>query len=157
MLQIGDVIPTKVTVTDIDGKPVTLESFLGNYLVIYFYPKDETAGCTIEACELRDFNSEIEKLGAKVIGISKDKVRSHQKFRDNHKLNFTLLSDPDAALMKAFGIWIEKTFWGKKYMGTDRATFIVDPEGKIVHLWSNVMPLGHGKQVFEYLKTNINA
>lgn len=155
MLKAGDMMPKDIIVTDMQKEKVSLDSFLGKHLVLFFYPKDDTIGCTQEACELRDYNAEIEKLGAKVIGISKDNVRSHEKFQEKHKLNFTLLSDPDAVAMKAFDTWQEKKFWGQNYMGTNRATFLIDPNGKILHVWEDVMPLGHGKQVYQLLKETL--
>lgn len=152
MLQVNEQIPTDIALLDQSGQSHTLEDYLGKYLVIYFYPKDSTPGCTAEACSLRDYNSKIEKLGAKIIGVSRDSVSSHKKFADNEKLNFTLLSDPDSELQQAFGTWVEKKMFGKSYMGTSRSTFIVDPQGKVLRVWEKVKPENHGEEVFNELK-----
>lgn len=135
--------------------PQSLKKYLGKYLVLYFYPKDNTPGCTMEACSFRDFNAEIEDLGAKIVGISKDSLDSHEKFQNKHKLPFELIADEDLELQKAFGVWVEKSMFGKKYMGTQRATFVIDPEGIIIKVWEKVSPLNHAKEVFEFLKTQV--
>jgi thioredoxin-dependent peroxiredoxin len=152
MLNIGDTIPLDIPLTDKNNKEVKLTDFKGQYLVIYFYPKDDTEGCTIEACSLRDYNFEIEKLGAKVIGISKDNQKSHEKFRSKFELNFTLLSDESTVFQQACGVWVEKSMFGNDYMGTQRATFIVDGEGKIVYVWEKVKPEEHGLDVYHQLQ-----
>lgn len=152
MLGIGDKIPLNIPVLDLQGNEVTLDQFLGKPLVIYFYPKDDTPACTKEACEFRDYNSEIEKLGAKIIGISKDKVRSHNKFKEKYKLNFDIFSDEDHKLQDAFEVWVKKKFMGREYMGTQRATFIVDSKGIVAKVWDSVIPAGHAKEVFDSLK-----
>lgn len=152
MLTIDQIAPLDIKVLDESGNETSLGDFLGKYLVLYFYPKDQTPGCTKEACEFRDMNTEIEKLGAKVIGISADDQKSHQKFRDKHQLNFTLLSDPDHQLLEAFGVWGQKSLFGKLYMGILRTTFLLDSEGKIIHIWEKVNPVGHAKEVYERLK-----
>lgn len=129
---------------DQDGNQKTLEDFTGSWLVIYFYPKDDTPGCTVEACSLRDANDELIALGANVVGISKDDADSHRKFKAKHKLNFTLLSDPEGTTIEAFGAWGPKMF-GK--IGIQRKTFIINPKGEIVKTYGRVTPLGHGDQV----------
>lgn len=134
---------------DQDGKVRTLKDFAGKWIVIYFYPKDDTPGCTVEACSLRDANDELLSLGAEVIGVSKDEVDSHQKFKAKHKLNFTLLSDPDAKTIEDYGAWGPKMF-GK--VGIQRKTFIISPDGMIVKTYGRVTPLGHGEQVINDLK-----
>jgi len=144
-------MPTDVKVHNLIGEEVTLSKYLGNYLVIYFYPKDDTPGCTKEACSFRDFNKDIEELGAKIIGISKDNVKSHNKFIENHKLNFELLSDPETKLQDAFGVWAEKSMFGKKFIGTLRTTFLVNPDGNIVKVWEDVKPDNHAKEIYEEL------
>lgn len=133
---------------DQDGKFQTLKSFAGSWLVLYFYPKDDTPGCTTEACSLRDANDELISLGAQVVGISKDDVPSHLKFKAKHKLNFTLLSDVEGSTIKAYGAWGKKMF-GRE--GILRKTFIISPEGKILKTYGRVTPLGHGRQVIEDL------
>ncbi len=137
------------TLSDQNGKIVSLDSFAGAWLVLYFYPKDDTPGCTIEACSLRDANDELIELGAQVVGISKDDTDSHRQFKAKHKLNFTLLSDPDGSTIEAYGAW------GKKMFGVSgilRKTFIISPDGTILKTYGRVTPLGHGDQVIHELK-----
>ena len=129
---------------DQDGNIKTLQDFSGKWLVIYFYPKDDTPGCTTEACSLRDANDELIELGAEVVGVSKDDQDSHRKFKAKHKLNFTLLSDPTGETIEAFGAWGPKMF-GR--IGIQRKTFIVNPDGEIVKTYGRVAPAGHGNQV----------
>ena len=137
------------SLTNQDGTTNTLADFAGSWLVLYFYPKDDTPGCTVEACSLRDANDELIALGAQVVGISKDDTDSHQKFKAKHKLNFTLLSDPDGKTIQAYGAWGKKMF-GKE--GILRKTFIINPKGEIVKTYGRVTPLGHGDQVIADLK-----
>ena len=137
------------TLTDQDGAQHSLTDFAGSWLVLYFYPKDDTPGCTIEACSLRDANDELIDLGAQVVGISKDDTDSHRAFKAKHKLNFTLLSDPSGETIGAYGAW------GKKMFGVEgilRKTFIISPDGDILKTYGRVTPLGHGDQVVEELK-----
>lgn len=134
---------------DQDDNVKTLADFAGKWLVVYFYPKDDTPGCTTEACSLRDANDELIDLGAEVVGISKDDTDSHRKFKAKHKLNFTLLSDPDGTTIEAYGAWGPKMF-GK--LGIQRKTFIINPGGMIVKTYGRVTPLGHGDQVIAELK-----
>lgn len=157
MIKVGEAIPLNIEVLNEKEEKVTLKEFLGKYLVLYFYPKDDTPGCTTEACELRDFNKDIVKLGATIVGISKDKIKSHLKFKEKHNLPFPLLSDESTQLQQAFGIWAEKKFMGRTYMGTLRTTYLIDPEGKVVHIWENVSPKGHGQEVFERVKQETGA
>jgi len=137
---------------DQDGNIKTLTDFNGKWLVLYFYPKDDTPGCTVEACSLRDANDELIELGARVVGISKDDQNSHLKFKAKHKLNFTLLSDPEAQAIYAYGAWGKKMF-GRE--GILRKTFIIDPQGNIVKTYGRVTPLEHGQQVLNDLKNLI--
>ena len=138
---------------DQDGKTKTLEDFAGKWLVLYFYPKDDTPVCTIEACSLRDANDELIELGAQVIGISKDDEGSHRKFKAKHKLNFTLLSDTTGKTIEEYGAWGPKMF-GK--IGIQRKTFIINPEGEIKKTYGRVTPLGHGDKVISDLKALLN-
>ena len=134
---------------DQDGTVKTLQDFAGKWLVLYFYPKDDTPGCTTEACSLRDANDELIELGANVVGISKDDADSHRKFKAKHKLNFTLLSDPSGKTIETYGAW------GRKIYGLEgvlRKTFIINPTGEIVKTYGRVTPLGHGQQVVTELK-----
>ena len=133
---------------DQNNKVHSLSDYTGKWLVVYFYPKDDTPGCTTEACSLRDANDELISLGAQVVGISKDDVPSHLKFKAKHKLNFTLLSDVEGSTIKAYGAWGKKMF-GRE--GILRKTFIISPEGKILKTYGRVTPLGHGRQVIEDL------
>ena len=139
---------------DQDGKIKTLKDFEGKWLVLYFYPKDDTPGCTVEACSLRDANDELISLGANVVGISKDDQDSHRKFKAKHKLNFTLLSDPTGKTIEGYGAWGPKMF-GK--VGILRKTFIISPTGEIMKTYGRVTPLGHGDQVIAELKTLIEV
>lgn len=132
------------SLTDQDGNTKTLQDFAGKWLVVYFYPKDDTPGCTTEACSLRDANDELIARGAVVVGISKDDQDSHRKFKAKHKLNFTLLSDPSGKTIEAYGAWGPKMF-GK--VGIQRKTFIINPQGEIVKTYGRVTPLGHGDKV----------
>lgn len=137
------------SLTDQDGKTRTLADFTGSWLVLYFYPKDDTPGCTVEACSLRDANDNLIALGAQVVGISKDDTDSHRKFKAKHQLNFTLLSDPDGTTIEAYGAWGKKMF-GRE--GILRKTFVINPMGKIVKTYGRVTPLGHGDQIIADLK-----
>lgn len=139
---------------DQDGTLHSLKDYAGNWLVVYFYPKDDTPGCTTEACNFRDARSAIAEFGhAEVVGISKDNVASHKKFADKHTLNFTLLSDPNHEVIEAFGAWQIKKFMGREYMGIMRNTYIIDPEGKIVKEYISVTPATHAGELIADLKT----
>jgi len=138
---------------DQDGKYYSLKDFAGRWLVVYFYPKDETAGCTVEACNFRDARDAIAEYGnAAVVGISKDSIKSHKKFVDKHSLNFTLLSDPEHEVINAYGAWQRKKFMGREYMGIMRNTYIIDPEGNIAKEYIGVNPSKHAGEIIEYLK-----
>lgn len=141
-----------IELQDKNGIPVKLSDFIGKYVVLYFYPKDDTPGCTLEACSFRDANDEIKAMGVEVLGVSKDDVKSHQKFSKKYHLNFNILSDPEKLLNQAFGVWQEKKFMGRKYMGTARTTFIINPSGEIVKEFQNVKPNGHSEEILEALK-----
>ncbi len=147
MLAVGQKAPLTIQLHDDSGSDVSLHDLLGSYVVLYFYPKDDTPGCTIEACDFRDAQSDFQKMGVKVIGVSKDPLASHQKFKANHRLNFPLWMDTEHELAEAFGIWVEKSFMGKKYMGMERSTFVIDPKGLIVKVWPKVNSLGHAQEV----------
>ena len=132
-----------------DGGTVSLKGFAGKWTVLYFYPKDDTPGCTVEACSLRDARDDIAELGAEIVGISKDDPSSHEKFKAKHSLNFTLLSDPEGEVIEAYGAWGPKMF-GKE--GILRKTFLIDPNGIVHKDYGRVTPLGHGEQVITELK-----
>ena len=130
---------------------LSLNDYKGNRIVLYFYPKDNTSGCTQEACDFRDNLNRIT-TAATLIGVSPDSIKSHQKFKEKHNLNFTLISDPEHKLAEMFGVWKEKSMYGKKYMGIERSTFILDTQGNIVKEWRKVKVKGHVDEVLEYLK-----
>ena len=135
-----------------DGSKVKLSDLKGSPVVLYFYPADDTPGCTREACAFRDRSEELKKLGAKVIGISPDDIASHVKFRSKYNLNFPLLADTDHAVAEKYGAWREKNMYGKKKMGIARSTFLIDAEGKIAKVWKAVKVDGHDEHVLAALK-----
>ena len=143
MLKEGDKAP------DFPG----LKELKGKNVVLYFYPKDDTPGCTVEACGFRDSFKEIEKLGAVILGVSPDSEASHNKFISKFKLPFALLPDEDKKICQAYGVWVEKSMYGKKYMGVARTTFIIDKNGKIAKVFASVKPEGHNAEVIATLKT----
>jgi thioredoxin-dependent peroxiredoxin len=132
-----------------DGKKHKLSDHAGKLVVLYFYPRDDTPGCTVEACEFRDDRGRLEKLGAVVYGASRDSLSSHEKFRDKYELNFPLLSDPDLEVHKKYGAWGTKKLYGKETEGVIRSTFLVDGSGKVAKAWRNVKAKGHASQVAE--------
>jgi peroxiredoxin Q/BCP len=134
-----------------DGSEVSLKDFAGKKVVLYFYPKDATPGCTTEACDFRDLKARLTRKGAVVLGVSKDGPASHQKFKEKQKLNFTLLSDPETKVMQAYGAWGEKTMYGKKMTGTIRTTVLISEDGKIRKVWPKVKVAGHAEEVLEAL------
>lgn len=140
-------VPYEAPIFDLDG--VKLSDFKGKWVVLYFYPKDDTPGCTTQACSLRDSRDDLTELNAEVVGISRDAAASHEKFKEKFNLNFRLLSDPDKKVIEVYGAWGPKMF-GKE--GALRKTFIIDPEGMVQKVYGRATPLGHGKQVVEELK-----
>ena len=151
-LQVGDRIPD-FTLKDQKGEDFSISSVLGKrILVIYFYPKDDTPGCTTEACSFRDDLPKFQKSGAEIIGISKDDPSSHDKFKAKYDLNFTLASDPDLKAIKAYDVWKEKNMYGKKTMGVERSTFLIDEDGKVAKEWRKVKVDGHADEVYEAVK-----
>ncbi|OGU54731.1 MAG: alkyl hydroperoxide reductase [Ignavibacteria bacterium RBG_13_36_8] len=140
------------TLFDNRGKKVSLNDFLGKKVVLYFYPKDMTSGCTKEACDFRDTFPNFKKVNAVVLGLSADSIESHRKFSDKYKLPFTLLSDPDKKVLEKYGVWKEKSFYGKKYMGIERTTFVIDKQGKIVKIFPKVKVPGHVEEVLAVLE-----
>lgn len=137
------------TLNDHEGKPHTLKEYSGKWLVLYFYPKDDTPGCTIEACSFRDARDDITALGAEVVGVSKDQPDVHEKFKAKYNLNFTLLCDPEGKMIEEYGAWGKKMF-GRE--GILRKTFIIDPRGMVQKVYGRVTPIGHGEAVIEELK-----
>jgi thioredoxin-dependent peroxiredoxin len=155
MLQPTDLAPLDITIQNELGQPISLRNVLGHWVVLYFYPKDNTPGCTQEACEFRDANDVMQKLGVTVIGVSKDNQKSHQKFRDQYQLPFPLWSDPDHVLLEAFGAWGERKFMGRIFMGILRSTFVIDPTGHIVKVWEKVTPKNHAAEVLAFLQEKL--
>jgi peroxiredoxin Q/BCP len=139
------------TSTDQEGNTVSLNQFLGKTVVLYFYPKDDTPGCTAEACDFRDNYQGLKSKGLIVLGVSTDDEKSHQKFAAKHSLPFTLLADTGKEIVEAYGVWGEKNLYGKKYMGTNRTTFIIDEHGNIIHIIRKVDSKSPTAQVLELL------
>lgn len=150
MLQVGMQAPA-FTLADKDGKMVSLSDFLGKKVVLYFYPKDNTPGCTRQACAFAAAYSEFEKKNAIVIGISKDSSSSHEKFAEKYNLPFVLLSDPELHAIQAYGVWQEKKLYGKTSMGVVRTTFIIDEQGKIMKVMPKVKPDTNAEDVLKIL------
>ena len=150
-LQIGDKAPN-FSLPNQDNAEISLQDFRGSWVVLYFYPKDKTPGCTQEACDFRDNLANLSGLNAVVLGVSPDSVKTHQSFIDKESLNFTLLSDTDKKALKAYGVWGLKKLYGKEYEGVIRSTFVIDPQGKIAFLWKNVKVKGHIDAIKEKLQ-----
>ena len=149
-LKEGDVAPDFSAATSGGGR-VSLADFKGKNVVLYFYPRDNTPGCTKEACAFRDHFSRFRKKGAAVLGVSTDPVKSHDKFVGKFKLPFTLLADEDKQIVQAYGVWGEKSFMGRKYLGTHRVTFLIGPDGRIKKVWPKVKPDEHAAEVLAEL------
>ena len=145
-LTIGDPAPD-FTSTDQTGKPVRLSDYRGKKVVLYFYPKDDTSGCTAQACSLRDHYADLRTAGYEVLGVSVDNQTSHQKFINKYDLPFTLVADTDRSVVEAYGVWQEKSMYGRKYMGTMRTTFLVDESGIITNIISKVDTKKHAEQI----------
>ncbi|MGH9028250.1 MAG: thioredoxin-dependent thiol peroxidase [Acidimicrobiales bacterium] len=150
-LDSGDTAPG-FTLPDQDGKPISLRDFAGSTVIVYFYPADDTPGCTKEACQFNENLSAFQRSGAKVVGISPDGAAKHVKFREKYGLAFPLLSDPGHRVMEAYGAWGEKMMYGKKIVGTVRSTFVVDEKGTVARAWYNVRADGHAAKVLETLQ-----
>ena len=153
MLEEGKKAPA-FTLPDSDGKKVSLKDFAGKKVVLYFYPKDMTSGCTQEACDFRDSFPHFEKLDAVVLGVSVDPVKMHKKFSDKYELPFTLLSDENKEVVEKYGVWKEKSMYGRKYMGIERTTVVIDENGKIIKIFPKVKVNGHVEEVLAVLKGN---
>jgi peroxiredoxin Q/BCP len=147
----GKKAPT-FTLNATDGSKVKLSDFSGKPIVLYFYPKDDTPGCTREACAFRDRSKELQKLGAQILGVSCDDIDSHAKFTKKYKLNFPLLADENHKIAEKYGAWREKNMYGKKFMGIQRSTFLIDSAGKIAKVWRRVSVDGHDNEVIEAIK-----
>ena len=151
MLALGSSLPVG-TVHDDYGNTVRLTDFLGSYIVLYVYPRDNTPGCTAEACSFRVQSKDIVATGATILGISPDTAQSHKKFKDKFELNFTLLADPDRVIIEQLGAWGEKTSYGKTSMGVLRSTFVFDKKGTLIKVWPKVSPATHGEEIADYLR-----
>ena len=149
-LKVGDMAPDFTGRTQ-DGNTLSLADLKGSRTVFYFYPKDNTSGCTLEAKSLRDGKAELAERGYRIIGVSPDSERSHQNFCAKHELNFTLLADTDHSICEAFGVWQEKSMYGRKYMGVVRTTFLLDAEGRITHIFNKVKTTEHYQQIVNEL------
>lgn len=146
MLQPGAKAPEFSAQTD-GGQTVTLKALRGKNVVLYFYPKDNTPGCTREACDFRDSYAKFQKKGTVVLGVSPDSVKSHDNFKQKFELPFPLLSDPGHEIANAYGVWVEKSMYGRKYMGVERATFVIDEQGKIAEIYRKVKVPGHVEEI----------
>jgi peroxiredoxin Q/BCP len=150
-LAVGDKAPDFTLPTDGGGK-ISLKSLKGKPVVLYFYPKDDTSGCTAEACAFRDATPDFSQVKAEIVGISRDSVTSHDKFKKKYKLPFPLASDEDGKVCEAYGTWVEKSMYGRKYMGIERSTFLIDGKGMIRAIWRKVKVPGHAVDVLEAVK-----
>ena len=143
-MTVGEKAPDFTLESD-EKTPVSLKDYQGKKVVLYFYPKDGTPGCTIEALEFKDVAEQFAKIGAVILGISKDSVESHRKFKEKHQLQFKLLSDPESKVLTKYGVWKEKVLYGRKFMGTERTTFLIDERGIIRKIYTKVKPEGHAQ------------
>ena len=150
MLREGDPAPDFTLESD-SGEEVTLSSLRGRPIVVYFYPKDDTPGCTTEACEFRDAYDVYRERGAEILGVSPDDVASHEKFKSKHQLPFTLLADPEHEVAEKYGVWGERTFAGKTFMGINRSTFVIDEDGNVARAMLGIKPAGHAEEVLNAL------
>lgn len=153
VLEIGQLAPD-FELTANNGQNVKLSDFRGKYVVLYFYPKDMTPGCTAEACDFRDHHERFKELNAVILGVSPDPVKRHQKFIEKHHLPFLLLADEDHRVAELYGVWKLKKMFGKEYMGIERSTFIIDKDGKLVQEWRKVKVKGHVEEALKYIKEN---
>lgn len=154
MIEEGKKAP-EFTLPDSDGNLISLNDFKGKNVVLYFYPKDLTPGCTVESCDFRDAHPDFKKINAVVLGLSVDSQKKHRKFRDKYNLPFTLLSDEDKKVVNQYGVWKEKSMFGKKYMGIERTTVIIDHEGIIKKIFPKVSVPGHVEEVLKVLKEKL--
>ena len=150
-LEVGDKAPAFELPRDGEGV-ISLKSLKGRKLVLYFYPKDDTSGCTREAIDFNALKKDFAKAGAEIIGVSPDTVKSHDKFKAKHGLDIALIADEDKTMLEAYGVWTEKSMYGRKYMGVERTTFLIDGAGKIARVWNKVKVPGHAEEVLEAVK-----
>lgn len=147
-LKIGDIAP-EFELPVSEKEKISLKSLKGKKVVLYFYPKDDTPGCTLEAKDFSNLLAEFHKHNAEVIGVSKDSLKSHDKFAQKCSLNLKIASDENSDIAEKYGVWMQKSFMGKKYMGIERSTFLIDEQGKITKVWPNVSVIGHAKEVLQ--------
>ena len=152
MVEVGSRAPEFELSSD-DGGEVKLSALRGKKVVLYFYPKDDTPGCTVQACDFRDAVPSFDGVDAVVLGVSPDSVESHRKFREKYDLNFPLLADERHAVAEAYGVWKEKSMYGRKFMGIERSTFLIDEQGTVAAVWRKVSPKGHAEMLAEVLKS----
>ena len=155
-IEIGDTAPEFTLPAD-GGTEITLSAFQGQYVVLYFYPKDDTSGCTAQACGFRDSFPDFQGVNTQIIGISKDKPSKHDKFKAKYDLNFPLASDEEGEICDKYGVWVEKSMYGRKYMGVERSTFIINEKGVITHMWRKVKVPGHVETVLKALQETAQA
>ena len=136
-----------------ENKIITLQDYKGKYVVVYFYPKDKTSGCTVESQDFRDLRNQFKKLNCEIIGVSRDSLKSHKSFIEKESLNFPLISDPDEVMCKAYDVMKEKSMYGRKYMGIERSTFLIGPNGELLNEWRKVKVPGHAQEVYDFLKS----
>jgi peroxiredoxin Q/BCP len=152
LVQVGKTAPVFSLFSD-DGKAYSLKDFRGQFVVLYFYPKDNTSGCTAEACQFRDLHLDFSKLNTIILGVSRDSLKSHTKFRNDHQLPFLLLSDVKGDVCQQYGVWVEKSMYGRKYFGIERSTFLIDRAGIIQKIWRKVKVPGHAEDVLKVITT----
>lgn len=155
MLDVGQPAPD-FTLSANNGQTITLSQYRGQNVVLYFYPKDMTPGCTTEACDFRDYHAKFAQLNTVVLGISPDTVASHDKFAAKYELPFPLLADPEHEVAQAYGVWVLKKMYGKEYMGIQRSTFLIDKEGTIAHVWPKVKVAGHVQEVLKFIEEHLS-
>jgi peroxiredoxin Q/BCP len=151
MLEVGSKAP-EFSLPDQNEKIVTLSTLKGRWVVLYFYPKDDTSGCTTEACNFQSVLPDFSNIDAEIVGISKDPVKKHKKFADKYNLQFTLLSDENGTVCEDYGTWVKKSLYGREYMGIQRSTYLIDPDGKIAKVYPKVKPKEHHTEVLADLK-----
>ena len=152
MLKINTKAPT-LNLSSTSGNSYSLKDSIGKYVILYFYPKDDTPGCTIETNDFNKLLNKFKKLNCDVFGISKDDLKSHKKFKEKYKIKFDLLADDEIKIVKSYKVWAKKKFMGREFMGVIRSTFLIDPKGKIVKIWDNVKVKDHAKEVLDTLKS----
>jgi len=151
MIKINNLAP-KFTLDSTSGELYSLEDSLGKYVVLYFYPKDDTPGCTIETNDFNKLLPKFKKLNCEVYGVSKDNIKSHNKFKKKYKIKFDLLADEKIKILKYYKVWVKKKFMGREFLGVVRSTFLINPKGKIINIWNNIKVKDHAKEVLENLQ-----